>query len=119
MLKIKNLIVNYGHVNAVKNISFDINKGEIVSILGANGAGKTSTLYGILKLVKEKRKLYFKENDISKENTQKLVKRGLILCPENRRIFPGLNVEENLKMGSFIRGDEKIIWKKCIIFFQF
>lgn len=107
MLKINNLIVNYGHVNAVKGISFEVKKGEIVSILGANGAGKTSTLFGILKLVKSKRELYFNEENISKENTQKLVKRGIILCPENRRIFPGLNVEENLRMGSFIRGDEK------------
>ncbi|GAB6188716.1 ABC transporter ATP-binding protein [Marinitoga arctica] len=107
MFEIKNLVVNYGHVNAVKNISFNVQKGEIVSILGANGAGKTSTLFGILKLVKAKRELYFNNENISKENTQKLVKRGLILCPENRRIFPKLNVEENLKMGSFLRGDEK------------
>ncbi|KAF2957069.1 ABC transporter ATP-binding protein [Marinitoga sp. 38H-ov] len=107
MLEINNLIVNYGHVNAVKNISFKINKGEIVSILGANGAGKSSTLFGILKLVKCKRELIFNKENISKENTQKLVKRGIILCPENRRVFPGLNVEENLKMGSFIRGNEK------------
>ncbi|KLO22469.1 MULTISPECIES: ABC transporter ATP-binding protein [unclassified Marinitoga] len=107
MFEIKNLFVNYGHVKAVKGISFRLEKGEIVSILGSNGAGKTSTLMGIMSIVKSDREIYFKGENISKAKTTKLVKRGLILCPENRRIFPGLTVEENLKMGSFIRGDEK------------
>ncbi|MDN5342963.1 ABC transporter ATP-binding protein [Oceanotoga sp. DSM 15011] len=105
MLKVNNLIVNYGHVKAVKNISFELNKGEIVSILGSNGAGKTSTLFGMMSIVKSSSNIEFKGKDISKYSSVQKVKEGLVLCPENRRVFPELSVEENLKMGSFIRGN--------------
>lgn len=107
MLKIENLEVNYGHVSAVKKISFEVNKGEIVSILGANGAGKTSSLFGIMRIVKSKGKVLFNEKDISNYSSVKKVKEGLVLCPENRRIFPDLNVEENLKMGAFLNKNFK------------
>lgn len=105
MLEVENLEVNYGHVKAVKGISFKVNKGEIVSILGSNGAGKTSTLFGVLNIVKSKGKVFFKGEDISNKSTVYKVKKGMILCPENRRIFPGLTVEENLKMGNYMRGN--------------
>jgi branched-chain amino acid transport system ATP-binding protein len=82
-----------------------VNKGEIVSILGSNGAGKTSTLFGVLNIVKSKGKVFFKGEDISNKSTVYKVKKGMILCPENRRIFPGLTVEENLKMGNYMRGN--------------
>ena len=105
MLEVENLEVNYGHVKAVKGISFNVNKGEIVSILGSNGAGKTSTLFGILGIVKSKGRIVFNDENVTNKNPVYKVKKGMILCPENRRIFPGLTVEENLKMGSYIRGN--------------
>ncbi|BBE31535.1 ABC transporter ATP-binding protein [Tepiditoga spiralis] len=112
ILEINNLMVNYGQVKAVKNISFEVNKGEIVSILGSNGAGKTSTLFGIMNVVKNKGRIKFKGINISNIPTYKRVKSGLILCPENRRVFYELSVEENLKMGAFIRGNIKKNLKK-------
>ncbi|HOO74084.1 MAG: ABC transporter ATP-binding protein [Thermotogae bacterium] len=107
MLKIEDLSVNYGYVKAVKNISFEIKSGEIVSILGANGSGKTSTLFGVMNIVKSKGTITFRDQNISTLSTDKRVKKGLILCPENRRVFKDLSVEENLKMGSFSRGNYK------------
>lgn len=105
MLEVQNLEVNYGHIKAVKGISFSVSKGEIVTILGSNGAGKTSTLFGILNIVKSKGKVLFNGEDVSNKNTVYMVKKGIVLCPENRRIFPGLTVEENLKMGTYLRGN--------------
>ena len=105
MLEVQNLEVNYGHIKAVKGISFSVCKGEIVTILGSNGAGKTSTLFGILNIVKSKGKVLFNGEDVSNKNTVYMVKKGIVLCPENRRIFPGLTVEENLKMGTYLRGN--------------
>jgi len=107
MLQVKDLKVNYGHIKAVKGISFDLKKGEIVSILGANGAGKTSTLFGLGGIVKREGNVVFKEENIPSAASVKSAKMGLILCPENRRIFPELLVEENLRMGSFARGEFK------------
>lgn len=112
MLEVNDLKVNYGQVKAVKGISFKVNKGEIVSILGSNGAGKTSTLFGVMNIVKNTGSIKFKNNDISNMPTHKRVKKGLILCPENRRVFYELSVEENLKMGAFIRGNFKQNLKK-------
>ncbi|PNR91646.1 amino acid ABC transporter ATPase [Petrotoga sp. HWH.PT.55.6.1] len=105
MLEVENLEVNYGHVKAVKKISFSVNKGEIVTILGSNGAGKTSTLFGVLNIVKSKGKVIFEGEDVSNKSTVHMVKKGIVLCPENRRIFSSLTVEENLKMGTYLRGD--------------
>lgn len=105
MLRVENLSVNYGHVKAVKEISFEIKSGEIVSILGANGAGKTSALFGASAVVKSKGKVFYKDKDISGFTTYQRVEKGIILCPENRRVFSGLSVEENLKMGSYLRGN--------------
>jgi branched-chain amino acid transport system ATP-binding protein len=112
MLKVENLTVNYGHVSAVKGINFNIDKGEIVSILGANGAGKTSTLFGIMGIVKSNAKISFNGEDLTKASTEYKVKKGLVLAPEDRRIFPQLSVEENLKLGSFARGNEKENFEK-------
>ena len=105
MLKVKNLMVNYGHVKAVKGISFELGKNEILTLLGANGAGKTSTLMGIVNIVKSSGEVFYKGKSLSRKSTVEPVKQGMILCPENRRIFPGLNVQENLKLGTYIRGD--------------
>jgi len=101
MLKIKNLKVKYGVIEAVRGISFDVRAGEIVTIIGANGAGKTSTLSAIFNLVKKDGVVKFIESDISKLPTDKIVKKGISLVPEGRKIFINLTVEENLKIGAY------------------
>jgi len=101
MLKIENLKVKYGVIEAVRGISFDVKAGEIVTIIGANGAGKTSTLSAIFNLVKKEGKVTFIESDISKLPTDKIVKKGITLVPEGRKIFINLTVEENLRIGAY------------------
>jgi len=101
MLKVKNLVVNYGVIAAVRGIDLEVKKGQIVTLIGANGAGKTSTLNAIVNIIKKSGYVEFDSLDISKEKTHKIVKRGLSLVPEGRRIFINLTVEENLRMGAF------------------
>jgi len=101
MLKVKNLKVKYGVIEAVRGIDFNVKAGEIVTVIGANGAGKTSTLSAIFNLVKKEGNVRFAEGDISKLSTDKIVKHGLALVPEGRRIFINLTVEENLKIGAY------------------
>jgi branched-chain amino acid transport system ATP-binding protein len=101
MLKVKNLKVKYGVIEAVRGINFNVGAGEIVTIIGANGAGKTSTLSAIFNLVKKEGEVRFVEGDISKLSTDKIVKHGMALVPEGRKIFINLTVEENLKIGAY------------------
>ncbi|WP_456479687.1 ABC transporter ATP-binding protein, partial [Nautilia sp.] len=101
MLKVNNLKVKYGVIEAVRGINFEVKAGEIVTIIGANGAGKTSTLSAIFNLVKKEGNVRFVEGDISKLSTDKIVKHGMALVPEGRRIFINLTVEENLKIGAY------------------
>jgi branched-chain amino acid transport system ATP-binding protein len=101
MLKVNKLKVRYGVIEAVRGINFNVKAGEIVTIIGANGAGKTSTLNAIFNLVKKEGSVKFVEGDISKLSTDKIVKHGLTLVPEGRRIFINLTVEENLKIGAY------------------
>ena len=101
MLKVENLKVKYGVIEAVRVVSFDVKAGEIVTIIGANGAGKTSTLSAIFNLVKKEGIVTFVESDISKLPTDKIVKKGITLVPEGRKIFINLTVEENLKIGAY------------------
>ena len=101
MLKVKNLKVKYGVIEAVRGIDFNVGAGEIVTIIGANGAGKTSTLSAIFNLVKKEGEVRFVEGDISKLSTDKIVKHGMALVPEGRKIFINLTVEENLKIGAY------------------
>jgi branched-chain amino acid transport system ATP-binding protein len=105
MLKVKNLKVKYGVIEAVRGINFNVKAGEIVTIIGANGAGKTSTLNAIFNLVKKEGIVEFVEADISRLPTHKIVKRGLALVPEGRRIFINLTVEENLKIGAYLNDE--------------
>jgi branched-chain amino acid transport system ATP-binding protein len=105
MLKVKNLKVKYGVIEAVRGIDFNVKAGEIVTIIGANGAGKTSTLNAIFNLVKKEGSVEFVEADISRLPTHKIVKRGLALVPEGRRIFINLTVEENLKIGAYLNDE--------------
>ena len=101
MLKVKNLEVKYGVIEAVRGISFEIKEGQIVTLIGSNGAGKTSTLNGIMNLIKKNGEVEFLGEDISKLSTDKIVKKGLSLVPEGRRVFINLSVDENLDMGGF------------------
>ncbi|WP_428024941.1 ABC transporter ATP-binding protein [Arcobacter sp.] len=101
MLKIENLEVYYGLIRAVKGINFEIKAGDIVSLIGSNGAGKTSTLQSIVNDVKKSGTIIFNDLDISQHKTHKIVKEGISLVPEGRRVFQNLTIEENLRMGAF------------------
>ena len=107
ILKITDLRVNYGGIEAVKGISFDVPAGQIVTLIGANGAGKSSTLRTISGLVKPKTgKIEFEGADITGKDPTSIVQRGVTLVPEGRRIFPDLTVLENLKVGAYLRRDD-------------
>lgn len=106
MFSIKNLYVNYGGIEAVRDISFDVEDGSIVTLIGANGAGKSTTLRAIAGLVKTRSgKIEFNGKDISKEDPTSIVKKGITLVPEGRKIFADLTVLENLKIGAYLRSD--------------
>ena len=107
ILEIKDLQVRYGGIEAVKGISLEVPEGEIVTLIGANGAGKSSTLRTIAGLVKPAGgNIYFKGEDITGMDANEIVKRGITLVPEGRRIFPDMTVLENLKIGAYLRKDD-------------
>ncbi|GGD39534.1 ABC transporter ATP-binding protein [Malaciobacter pacificus] len=106
MLKVNNLEVFYGLIKAVKGINFEVSKGQIVSLIGSNGAGKTSTLSSIVNDVKKSGEILFEGKDISKLKTHEIVQSKIALVPEGRRVFINLTIEENLRMGAF-NNDEK------------
>ena len=116
MLKIKNLSVSYGAIEAVKNVSFEVNEGEVVTLIGANGAGKTSILRTISGLVHPSEgSISYLGNDIQKVPARKIVAEGLAQVPEGRHVFPGLTVLENLEMGAFLsknKEENKLNMKK-------
>ena len=101
MLDIKNLQVNYGVIAAVRGIDMQVDPNTIVTLIGSNGAGKTSTLNAIVNIVKKKGTVLFDGRDISKHPTHRIIKEGIALVPEGRRVFINLTVEENLRMGAF------------------
>ncbi|MDR1979054.1 MAG: ABC transporter ATP-binding protein [Synergistaceae bacterium] len=108
MLKVENLNVYYGAIHAVKNVSFEVAQGEIVTLIGANGAGKSTILKTVSGLLRSKGgRISFMGEDISSTETYKLTQKGLSHVPEGRRIFQQLIVEENLEMGGYIQGKEK------------
>jgi branched-chain amino acid transport system ATP-binding protein len=108
MLKLDNLVVAYGGIEALKGISLEVEEGKIISLIGANGAGKSTTLRSIMGLVKPKQGTitYMGDNLLNKK-TQNMVSHGITLVPEGRRVFSNLSVLENLKIGAFARNDEK------------
>ncbi|MDD6189254.1 MAG: ABC transporter ATP-binding protein [Clostridiales bacterium] len=107
MLKIRDLKVNYGGIEAVKGISLDVPQGEIVTLIGANGAGKSSTLRAISGLVKPSSgTIEFEGENITAKNPTDIVTRGITLVPEGRKIFPDLTVKENLRVGAYLRKDD-------------
>jgi branched-chain amino acid transport system ATP-binding protein len=101
MLKVKNLEVYYGVIAAVRGIDFHVKEGNIVTLIGSNGAGKTSTLNAIVNSVKKKGVVEYFGVDIAKLKTHEIIKRGISLVPEGRRVFINLTVDENLRMGAF------------------
>ena len=101
MLKVENLSVNYGYITALSEISFHVDQGEIITLIGSNGAGKTTSLHAISGLVhKAGGSVRFKDTDISRMAPDKIVKMGMCHVPEGREIFPALSVYENLIAGS-------------------
>ncbi len=107
VLRIDNLQVSYGGIEAVRGISLVVRAGETVTLIGANGAGKSSTLRTISGLVKPKGgKVTFEGEDITGKDSTFIVSKGLMMVPEGRRIFPNLTVLENLKMGAYLRNDD-------------
>lgn len=107
MLKVRDLKVNYGGIEAVKGISFDVPEKSIVTLIGANGAGKSTTLRTIVGLVKPSGgNIEFMDQDITAKDPALIVSRGITLVPEGRKIFPDLTVLENLKIGAYLRKDK-------------
>jgi len=104
LLEISNLHVYYGAIHAIKGVSFEVNEGEIVTLIGANGAGKSTTLNTIAGLIRPRSgSISFDGKPLTKVTTAKTVSRGMALCPEGRRIFQQLTVRENLEMGGYSR----------------
>ena len=107
ILEIKNLSVSYGGIEAIKNISLDVEAGSIVTLIGSNGAGKSSTLRSIAGIVKAKSgEVLFEGENILGLSPDQIVKRGVTLVPEGRRVFPNLTVAENLHVGAYLRKDD-------------
>ena len=110
MLEVKDLVVSYGGIEALKGISFSVDEGQIVTLIGANGAGKSTTLRAITGLVPVKSgSIWYGGEDITRLDTQKTVERGIALVPEGRRVFANLTVLENLKIGAYLRKDARKI----------
>ena len=119
MLSVKDLCVSYGAINALKGISFEVEKGEIISLIGSNGAGKTTTLHSISNIIKKKSgTVLFEGTDITDMMPDLIVKQNLIQVPEGRRIFLNLSVKENLEMGAYTRNDKKGIKEDLDMIFE-
>ncbi|MDD2429458.1 MAG: ABC transporter ATP-binding protein [Eubacteriales bacterium] len=106
MLEVKGLKVNYGGIKALDGVSFKVEQGQIVTLIGANGAGKSTALRAISGLVPvQGGSVIFMGEDITGKDTQKIVEKGIAMVPEGRRVFPNLTVLENLKIGAYLRND--------------
>lgn len=107
MLKIENLVVNYGMINAVRDVSFEVKQGEIVSLIGANGAGKSTILRTISGLISPASgTITYEDNNLLTYAPKKIVQEGLSHVPEGRHVFKGMTVKENLELGAFLRKDK-------------
>ena len=110
MLEIKDLEVYYGMIKAIKGVSFNVNEGEVIALIGANGAGKTTILHTITGLLEAKKgSVFFDGKDITKVPAHKIVSMGMAHVPEGRRVFANLSVLQNLKMGAYTRKDKNEI----------
>ncbi|MCR5622891.1 MAG: ABC transporter ATP-binding protein [Treponema sp.] len=107
MLEVKDLVVSYGAIKALKGISFSVEQGEIISLIGSNGAGKTTTLHSLSGIIKKASgSVVFNGQDISAMGADRIVKLGLVQVPEGRRVFANMSVRENLELGAFTRTDK-------------
>ncbi len=110
LLKVTDLHVNYGGIDALRGISFEVEEGEIVTLIGANGAGKSTTLRTICGLVRSSSgRIVYDGRDITSQSTQRIVSEGIALVPEGRRVFDNLTVKENLQIGAYLRKDKSSI----------
>ena len=110
MLEIKDIEVYYGMIKAIKGVSFEVNEGEVIALIGANGAGKTTILHTITGLLEAKKgTVYFDGKDITRVPAHKIVSMGMAHVPEGRRVFSNLSVLQNLKMGAYTRKDKNEI----------
>ena len=112
MLKVQDLHVYYGGIHALKGISIEVPKGKVVTLIGCNGAGKSSTLRAVAGLIKNKKgRITYNGADLTGRDPVEIVKSGIVMSPEGRRIFPHLTVLENLRLGAYSRSDEPQILK--------
>ena len=117
LLEVKGLEVHYGGIRAVKGIDLEVAQGELVCLIGANGAGKTTTLKAICRLIPSTAsKITYESTDISRAAVHQLPRKGLVMVPEGRGIFPQLTVEENLMMGAYARGSNSGMDKQYATF---
>ncbi len=120
VLTVKNINVYYGAIHAIKGISFDVNRGEIVTLIGANGAGKSTTLHTVSGLLRSKTgDIEFLGESISHTAAHKIVSMGISHVPEGRRIFQGMTVQENLEMGAFVTKQDRIPENLAYVYEQF
>lgn len=120
-MKIENLTVNYGNIKALKGIDIEVEKNEIVTLIGSNGAGKTTTMNTIAGLKRSSGgRIMFDGEDITQMGTPQIVKKGLTLSPEGRQVFPKLSVFENIELGAYTRSKKREMkcWKWCMTCFQ-
>lgn len=110
MLEVRDLQVYYGMIHAIKGISFEVNEGEVIALIGANGAGKTTILHSVTGLIPTRGgRIFLEDRDITKTPAHKIVAMGMAHVPEGRRVFSQLTVYENLKMGAYTRRDKNEI----------
>lgn len=119
MLKVTDLQVYYGVIQALKGISFEVNEGEVIALIGANGAGKTTILHTVTGLINQKAgKIEFEGKDISHTPAYKIVAEGMAHVPEGRRVFAELSVYDNLMMGAYTRKDKKEIAETLVMVYK-
>lgn len=121
MLEISDLVCRYGKVDTIKSISLSVKQGQLVALIGANGAGKSTTLRAISGLLPSAfGRITFEGEDITRCSAREILARGIAHCPEGRRVFPHMTVEENLEMGAYLRRDAAVIEEdRARIFTQF
>ena len=118
LLSVRGLRVAYGPVEAVKGIDLQVNEGEVVGLLGANGAGKSSTLRALSRMMKATGVIEFLGQDITKAASDKAARLGLVHVPEGRRLFPSLSAEENLLVGEVARGKRSAVYTLADIYLK-
>lgn len=119
MLKLSNVSCSYGKVTALRNVSVEVNSGELVTLIGANGAGKTTLLRTVSGLMKPiEGSIEFNGSDITKRSPRDILVSGIAHCPEGRRVFPQMTVYENLEMGSYLRSDAEGVTRDMEMIFD-